>query len=102
MGVGTVILRRRALVGPIQSGRLNLTTPEGQARAFTPFILNLVLSESVGIFGLLLAFLSGQPVYSIVFSAGALFLLFVHRPNAPDLVAPLSGEHRVVDSNPIG
>lgn len=93
IAIGTIIFRRRALSGPIQAGRLDPSTPQGLQAAFTPFILNLVLSESVGIYGLVLAFLSGRPIYSIVFSAAAIGLMFVHRPTAPDLIAPMSA-HR--------
>jgi hypothetical protein len=93
IAAGTIVFRRRALAGPIQAGRLDPSTPEGFQAAFTPFILNLVLSESVGIYGLVLAFLSGQPLYSIVFSAAAIALMVVHRPTAPDLVPPISA-HR--------
>ncbi len=93
IAVGTIIFRRRALSGPIQAGRLDPSTPEGLQAAFTPFILSLVLSESVGIYGLVLALLSGQPVYSVAFSAAAIALMFVHRPTAPDLVPPISA-HR--------
>lgn len=87
-GVGTLVYRRRALVEPIQSGRLDPGTPEGLARAFTPFVLNLVLSESVGLYGLVLAFISGQPGYALPFILAALVLMFLHRPTARDLVAP--------------
>ena len=58
--IGSLVYRRHALVGPIQRGEIDLTSPEGQGRAVQPFILGLVLSESVGIYGLLLALLSGQ------------------------------------------
>lgn len=91
--IGTIVFRRRALSGPIQAGRLDPSTPEGFQAAFTPFILNLVLTESIGIYGLVLAFLSGQPRYSIGFSAAAIALMFVHRPTARDLVPPMSA-HR--------
>ena len=93
IAVGTIVFRRRALVGPIRAGRLDPSTPQGLQAAFTPFILNLVLSESIGIYGLVLALLSGQPIYSIVFSAAAVALMFVHRPTAPDLVPPMSAHH---------
>ena len=87
---GTIWYRRHALAGPIQRGEVDLSQPEGQGQAFTPFILNLVLSESVGIYGLVLTFLSGNPSYSILFVVGALALMYVHRPTAPDLQPPPS------------
>ena len=93
--VGTVVYRRRALVVPIQSGSFDPNTAEGLAKAFTPFILNLVLTESIAIYGLVLAFLSHKPLFAFPFALGALVLMYVHRPSAPDL-APLaaSGVYR--------
>lgn len=88
--VGTILYRRRALVGPIRRGELDPSRPADLQRAFTPFILNLVLSESVGIYGLVLAILSGKPAWCLPFVASALGLMFVHRPTAPDL-APSPG-----------
>jgi hypothetical protein len=92
IAIATIIIRRRALSEPIQAGRLDPSTPQGLQAAFTPFILNLVLSESVGIYGLVLAFLSAQPLYSAGFSAAAIALMFVHRPTARDLVPPMSAQ----------
>jgi len=89
IAIGTIVYRRRALAGPIQAGHLDPTTPVGLQRAFPVFILNVVLSESVGIFGLVLSLLSGRPTYVMAFAAGAFALLYLHRPTAPDLVPPL-------------
>jgi len=89
--IGTLLYRRHALAGPIQRGDLDLTIPQDQAKAFQVFIVNLVLSESVGIYGLVLAFLSGRGAYSIPFVLAALALMYAHRPTAPDLQPPLSG-----------
>ena len=102
LAVGSLIHRRRALSNPIQSGLLDPSTPEGLQRTTAPFILNLVLSESVGIYGLLLSLLSGNPAYSVVFASAALVLMFLHRPTAPDLVPPLGSRQRGEDSSPIG
>jgi hypothetical protein len=101
VGVGTLVYRRRALSGPIQSGALDPTTPAGAQKAFTPFIVNLALSESVGIFGLVLSLLSGNPLFCAGFSAGAIALMVVHRPTASDLVPPLGPRHRASNSTPI-
>ena len=90
IAVGTVIYRRRALAGPIQSGQLDPHSPIGLGKAFQPFIINLLLSESVGVYGLVLAFLSGNPDYSVAFTVAALVLMYVHRPTAPDLIPPMS------------
>jgi hypothetical protein len=99
--VGSMMYRRRALSGPIQAGELDLTDPDGQQRAYQAFMLNLVLSETVGIYGLALAFLTGNPSFSVVFSGGALLLMYLHRPTAPDLVPPPTARGRSTDSTPI-
>lgn len=91
IAAGSIALRRRALVEPIRAGALDPRTPEGLARAQTPFLLGLVLSESVAIFGLVLSLLSGDLRWVLAFGAGALALLWLHRPTSPDLVPPLSG-----------
>jgi len=101
VGIGTLVYRRRALVLPIRDGRLDPTKPEELQRAFQPFILNLVLSESVGIYGLVLAFLSGNGSYSLPFILGALGLMYLHRPTAPDLVPPISGRQAWKNPSPL-
>jgi hypothetical protein len=93
MAVGTIFYRRHALVGPIQSRTLDLEKPADFAKAFQPFILNLVLSESIGVYGLVLALLSGQLTWCLVFGGAALAMLWFHRPTAPDLVPPM-GDYR--------
>jgi F0F1-type ATP synthase membrane subunit c/vacuolar-type H+-ATPase subunit K len=85
---GTLVYRRRALVAPIQAGQLDPDSPEGMARAFTPFILNLVLTESIAIYGLVLAFLSRSPLLALPFALCAFILMFLHRPTAADLTPP--------------
>lgn len=90
LGIGTIVYRRRALVEPIQSGRLDPRTPEGMGRALPAFILNVVLSESVAIFGLVLSLLAASPFYAVAFAAGALVLMVVHRPTASELEPPIS------------
>jgi hypothetical protein len=102
IAVGTLLYRRHALAGPIQRGALDLTNPRDQAKAFQAFIISLVLSESVGIYGLVLAFLSGRGAYSIPFVLAALALMYAHRPTAPDLQSPLSGASFEGRPPPIG
>lgn len=101
VAVGSLAYRRRALAGPIASGALDPSTPGGQVRAFQPYILNLVLSESIGIYGLVLTFLSGDTVYALGFCIAAAVLLFLHRPTAPDLSPPSGGSRRGSDATPI-
>jgi hypothetical protein len=89
-GAGTIVYRRRALVDPIQAGRLDPDSPDGAAKAFSPIILNLVLTESIAIYGLVLALLSGSPSRAVPFALGAFVLMWVHRPTAPGLTPPAS------------
>jgi hypothetical protein len=100
--LGTVVYRRIMLVRPIREGRLDPRTPQGMTAAFPHFILSLALSESIGIYGLVLAMLSGQPMFTIPFVAAALALLFFHRPTASDLNPTASSQDRAYDSTPIG
>ncbi len=83
-----MVLRRRAPGGPIQAGALDPTTPEGMQKALPPFVVNLALSESIGIQGLVLALMSGRPAACLPFVAGELVLLYIHRPTASDLQPP--------------
>ena len=87
--IGGGLYRRKALVEPIRTGTLDPTTQEGFARAFQPFIVNLMLAESVAIYGLLLSFLSGEMQWVVGFVAASLALMWIHRPTAPSLVPPL-------------
>jgi len=101
MAIGTILYRRRALVRPIQSGQLDLTTKEGAAKAFTPFILNLVLSQAIAIYGLVLSIMSGQTSYTVGFVAAALALMYIHRPTSSDLQPRLNPEEDGARPRPI-
>lgn len=90
VAIGTLIYRRRALVEPIRAGELDPSSQQGFARAFTPLILNLVLTESIAIYGLVLALLSHRPGSALPFAIGAFVLMYLHRPTAPDLSPPAS------------
>ena len=95
IAVGTHIYRRRFLVAPIQAGLLDPNTPEGFAKMFRPFILILALTESISIYGLVLAFISRQPLMCLPFVIPAFVLMYLHRPTAPDLSPPTtSGVYR--------
>lgn len=101
IAAATLVIRRRQLLLPIQSREIDLTTPQGMTQAFTPFILCLVLSEAIAIFGLVLAFLSGEPAYALAFSTASLVLLYIHRPTAPDLNPSPSAADRAHDPGAI-
>jgi F0F1-type ATP synthase membrane subunit c/vacuolar-type H+-ATPase subunit K len=84
--VGSMLYRRKALVAPIQAGRLDPNHADGFAQAFAPFVLGLVLAESIAIYGLVLALLSHEPSFALPFALLAFVLTGLQRPSAPDLV----------------
>jgi hypothetical protein len=88
---GTIFWRKRALVDPIRALEIDLSTPEGLGRAFTPFVLNIVLSSAIAIFGLALTLWSDVSAYALAFCAASMVLMYFHRPTADDLQAPVSG-----------
>jgi F0F1-type ATP synthase membrane subunit c/vacuolar-type H+-ATPase subunit K len=100
-GLASIFVRGRALVGPIRSGDLDPRSPEGLQRAAGPYIVCLVLAESVGLFGLVLALLAGRPGFALPFLAGAFALMVVHRPSASELQPSRGGPHAHLDSSPI-
>jgi hypothetical protein len=87
IAVGTLILRRRALVAPIQAGLFDPNSPEGLAKVFTPFMLDITLTESIATNGLVIALISHEPARAYPFAIVAFALMWVHRPWAPDLSA---------------
>ena len=56
--------------------------PKSTPRIFQKCILIWALDESIGLFGLVLSFLSGNPTYCYAFVAVALFILLVDRPRS--------------------
>jgi len=80
--VGTIVYRRRALVAPIQGGQLDPDTREGSARAFTALVLNWVLTNTISVYGLVLAIYSQEPRLGLPFGFVALGLMYFHRPMA--------------------
>jgi hypothetical protein len=88
LGAFTLIWRRRMLVAPIQAGQLDPNTPEGFPKAFAPYMMNLVLTESIAINGFVIALLSREPERAYPFAIAAFALMYYHRPTAPDLSPP--------------
>ena len=93
----TILLRRFAILQPAQSGTLDITTETGAARFFTISLLAWVLSESIGIYGLVLFFLYRVPALLYTFLSAAVLLLIFHaprtgslrgRPSSSDLARP--------------
>ncbi len=96
---GTIAWRKRALVDPIRSGEIDLSTPEGLGRAFTPYVLNVVLSQAVAIFGVALSLRSNEPLYTLGFSLASLALMYVHRPTAAELQYSTSSDSDGAESS---
>jgi hypothetical protein len=95
LGAFTLVWRRRALAVPIQTGQLDPNTPEGFAKAYVPFMMNLVFTESIAINGFVIALISREPARAYPFAIAAFALMYWHRPTAPDLSPPAgSGTYR--------
>jgi hypothetical protein len=85
--VATFVLRRLLIAGPIANRSLDPTTPAGRARFFQAHVFCWVLSESVGIYGLVLYFLYGSRPLLYGFLAGAFVLMLLHAPRQPQVSA---------------
>lgn len=83
--LGSLALRRLALVRPLARGALELGSRAGQTRLYTVSMLCWALSEAVGIVGLLLFLLYRRPELCYPFLAAALGLLLFHAPRASAL-----------------
>jgi hypothetical protein len=81
----TLFLRRFALLQPAQSRALDISTEAGVARFFTISILVWVLSESIGVYGLVLFFLYRIPGVLYPFLGIAVLLLVFHAPRTGPL-----------------
>jgi F0F1-type ATP synthase membrane subunit c/vacuolar-type H+-ATPase subunit K len=99
--VATIFVRGRMLVRPIQSGALDPARPEDRQQAFVAFVLCVALTESIGIYGLVVAFFSANASWSLPFIGLAVLLMLVHRPTAADLRPPLVASGTHFDSSPI-
>ena len=95
LAVFTLVWRRRMLVAPIQAGQLDPNTEEGLGRVFVPYVLTIIVTESIAINGFAIALLSREPERAYPFALAAFALMYYHRPTAPDLSPPAaSGAYR--------
>jgi len=85
--VATILLRRFAIVQPVRSGNMDITTTAGAARFFTISLLTWVLSESIGIYGLVSFFLYRVAALLYPFLAVAFLLMIFHAPRTGSLRA---------------
>jgi len=77
--IGTLVAREILLVRPIRRGELRVSTPEGAAKLFQLALILWALSESVGIYGIVVFFLCGEAQYANLFFLASAALLFAHR-----------------------
>lgn len=78
-GVATFAVRELLLVRPIRSGALRVDTDTGLARVTQISVVLWALCESVGLYGLVLYQLSGEPRYLYLFLMASAGLFFAHR-----------------------
>ncbi len=77
-GVMSVVIRVKLL-----STSLDMNSDKDVQKYQTISIINWALSESIAVFGLILAVISGVFYYAIPYCVVSLVLLILHRPTAP-------------------
>jgi hypothetical protein len=97
-GLATLLLRARRLVGPARARVLDVREPSGAPRFFQVTLLCLVLSEAIGVYGLIAILLTGDRRALAAFLAGAAALLVWHAPRLGPLQPPPDGRR----PDPIG
>ena len=88
LAVFTLVWRRRMLVAPIQAGQLDPNSQEDLGKVFVPYVLTIVVTESIAINGFVIALLAREPERAYPFAIAAFALMYYHRPTAPDLSPP--------------
>ena len=97
----SIAIRHIFLVRAVRNRTLDLTQLAGLQRAFTIFIVNWALSETAGIFGLVLVFLDASFWSGIPFWGLALLLMIFHRPDLNLFRRDASTEERASQPDPI-
>lgn len=97
----SVGIRQIFLVRAVRKRTLDLTQLAGLQRAFTIFIVNWALSETAGIFGLLLVFLGASFWSGVPFWGLALVLMIFHRPDLNSFRRDASTEERASQPGPL-
>ncbi len=83
--IGTLVARDRLLVRPARRGELDVRSKAGLERFWVISLLTWVLSESIGIYGLVLFLLFGRPSHLYGFLAVAIALMIAHAPRVAAL-----------------
>lgn len=84
-GAAGFAARRFLLQGPLASGAIDLASPEGQQRVLVGYALTWVMSEAVGVLGLVLFMLTSDVASCWAFAAASAVLLLLHVPRDSDL-----------------
>ncbi len=92
LGIGTLIARNLMIVNPARRGQIDLRTREDFARYFQVSIVLWVISESIGVLGLVLFLLFGKTAYLYAFLCAAGVLLAVHSPRLSRVQSAASSE----------
>jgi hypothetical protein len=91
-GIGTLVARNRLLLRPARRGELDVRSKAGLERFWVVSLFTWVLSESIGIYGIVLFFLFGKATHLYAFLAAAIALMIVHAPRLAPLLPASSSD----------
>lgn len=80
----TFILKRVLVVAPVARGEMDAKTPRGAQRIQLGYVVCWALAESIGVYGLVLYFLTHSVTTMLPFIVGSALLLVAHAPRAAD------------------
>jgi len=100
--VASFVLKRVLVLGPIARGVVDPHTPAGAQRIQLGYIITWALAESIGVYGLVLYFLTHAVSLMLPFVCGSALLLALHAPRASDLEAAPRGHELANRPDPIG
>lgn len=76
----SIVMRMRMVIEPLQNKTIRSDTAEGEKLIQTKLIVIWAMVEAIAIFGLVLAILSANYLYSLPFCVVSFLLLFFHHP----------------------
>ena len=100
--VASFVLKRVLVLGPIARNAIDPNTPAGARRIQTGYLFTWVLAESIGIYGLLLYFLTHEMGSLLAFVGGSALLLLLHAPRASDIEQAPGSRDLASRPDPIG
>ncbi|MBW2359682.1 MAG: hypothetical protein JRG84_02155 [Deltaproteobacteria bacterium] len=96
------VLKRILVLAPIARHAIDPCTPAGAQRIQTGYIFAWMLAESIGIYGLVLYFLTTDARTMLPFVAGSALLMLLHAPRAA-AITDSQGSHDLAGRpDPIG